>query len=286
VGSAVRALCALVALVSALATSSVANAQADMGPVLLSNEISGTEQCGPNQVFWDNSPMPTFQQEGQARLRATLLDGQPIFDVHWQLGPGERLIALWCADLLGDGRQAIAYERFSGGAHCCYAATVLLIEPGAVHLLDVDLGNGGLVEPRQIDGVGPLELPTTSDVFAYFDDLAYAASPVLPMVLAYDGTRYVEATRRFTDLLADEARQAQAELREVVARQTVVGGSRFDYEEQVGMALRLYGLHVLLGDADQALPGLKGLVAPPVAEWLDVNAQPAVETMRRVYHID
>ena len=109
---------------------------------------------------------------------------------------------------------------------------------------------------------------------------------MLPLVLAYDGTRYVEATRRFPDLLADEARQAQVELMEVVTRQTVVGGSRFDYEEQVGMALRLYGLHVLLGDADQALPGLRALVAPPVAEWLDVNAQPAVEAMARVYHLD
>jgi hypothetical protein len=210
-----------------------------------------------------------------------------VFDQSWPLGPGERMIPLWCANLLGDGRWAFAYERFSGGAHCCFAATILLLEPDAPHLLDRDLGNSGLVEPRQMDGGGPLEVPTTSDVFAYFGELAYAASPVLPMVLVFDGAQYVDATRQFPDLLQEDLKEAQAELAEVVARQTVVGGggSRFDYQEQEGVALRLYGLHVLLGDADQALPAIQSIIAPPAAAWLQDNAAAAAEAMARVYHL-
>src|SRR5262245_17686023 len=181
----------------------------------MASETSGADDCGAVHVAWDTAPLPTFQTEGRARLQATAADGQPLFELSWRLGPGEQLIPLWCADLLGDGRWALAFERFSGGAHCCFSATILLLEPGAPRLLEMDLGNSGLVEPRQLDGSGPLEVPTQSDVLAYFDGLAYAASPVLPMVLAFDGAHYVDATRQFRDLLNDELRHAQADLAEV-----------------------------------------------------------------------
>ena len=196
------------------------------------------------------------------------------------------LSALWCADLVGDGRWAFAFERFSGGAHCCFSATILLLEAEAPHLLDRDLGNSGLVEPRQMDGGGPLEVPTTSDVFAYFGDLAYAASPVLPMVLAFDGTQYVEATRQFPVCSGGvEAGADGPRRRRRAADRRGRCGSRFDYQEQEGVALRLYGLHVLVGDGDQALPAIQSMVAPPVAEWLQDNAPTAVESMARVYHL-
>ena len=70
----------------------------------------------------------------------------------------------------------------------------------------------------------------------------------------------------FPDLLQEELKQAQTDLADVVTRQTVVGGggSRFDYQEQEGVALRLYGLHVLVGDGDQSLPAIQSMVAPPV----------------------
>jgi hypothetical protein len=269
-----------------LCSATTAHAQSEAETRLMSPERSGADECGAVHVAWGTAPLPTFQTEGRAQLEATSSDGQPVFELSWRLGPGEQLIPLWCADLLGDGRWAFAFERFSGGAHCCFSATILLLEPGAPRLLDLDLGNSGLVVPRQLDGGGPLEVPTQSDVFAYFDGLAYAASPVLPMVLAFDGTHYVESTRQFPDLLHDEVRQAQTDLAEVVARQTVVGGSRLDYEEQQGVALRLYGLHVLAGDADQALPAIQSMVAPPVAQWLQESAPTAAEAMARVYHLD
>jgi hypothetical protein len=276
------ALCALLAL--AIAFVGPAHAQEDSPLQPLPIEDNGSAACGTHQVQWQNQPPPNFQVPGSATLQATAPDGQPIVELYWPLAPGEKVIPLWCGDLLGDGRQALAYEFFSGGAHCCFTATVLILEPGAPHLLDADLGNGGLIQPNQLDTTRPIELPATSDVFAYFDDLSFAASPFLPLVFAYDGAQYVEATRRFPDLIAAQVAQTEADLASAIARQ-VPAPSRFDYQEQESIALRLYALHVLLGDADQALPLIQAQVSPPVAAWLTANKQAALDALGHVYNL-
>ena len=138
--------------------------------------------------------------------------------------------------------------------------------------------------PQQLDGGGPLELPASSDVFAYFADLSFAASPFLPMIFVYDGTSYVEATSQFPDLLGVDRDQADADLAEAVARPVPANEPpQLAYQEQESVALRLYGLHVLLGDADQALPSIQGRVAAPAAAWLAANAAAARDAMASRY---
>jgi hypothetical protein len=247
---------------------------------------SGSAQCGAYQVTWNNTRSFDFHSPGSMALRATASDGSVVVDLAHQLVAGEVVIPLWCGDLLGDGSQALAFESFSGGAHCCFSATVLLLQAGARHVLDADLGNGGLIQPEQIDGAGPLELPASSDVFAYFDDLSFAASPFMPMVFAYDGTQYVEATRQFPERLHAEIDRASADLAEAVARPARAQvPPQFADQEQESVALRLYGLHVLLGDADQALPLIEGRVAPPVATWLAANAPAAADAIAQIYNL-
>jgi hypothetical protein len=276
-------LCALFALaIAALITP--AHAQEDSPVEPLPMEDNGSAACGRYQVRWQNQLPPNFQTPGSATLQATAPSGQLIVDLSWPLAPGEKVIPLWCGDLLGDGRQAVGFELFSGGAHCCFTASVVLLEPGGPHLLDAELGNGGLVQPTQLDGSGPIELPAASDVLAYFDDLSFAASPFLPLVFAYDGSQYVEATRQFPDLLSGQLAQAEADLENAIARQVPAPPtSQFAYQEQESMALRLYALHVLLGDGDQALPGILAQVSPPVAAWLTANQQAALDALGQVY---
>jgi hypothetical protein len=277
-------MCSLLVLVAT--GVGIAYAQ-DAPPVQqLPIEDTGSAMCGQHTIQWANEPSQNLQTPGSASLQAIAPDGQPIVDQSWPLAPGEKIIPLWCGDLLGDGRQILAFESFSGGAHCCFTATVLALEPGAPHLLDAELGNGGLVQPRQLDGAGPIELPATSDVYAYFDDLSFAASPFLPLVFAYDGAQYVEATRQFPDVLTEQIAQAEAELADAVARQgSAPGPARLDYHGQESIALRLYALHVLLGDADQVLPTLQARVSPPVAVWLRTNASAALDALAHVYDL-
>ena len=247
---------------------------------------SGSGQCGADQLTWHNVRSFDVGNPGSVSVRATAPDGSVVFDLYQPLQPGERLIPVWCGDLLGDGRQVFGYERFSGGAHCCYSASVVPLTPGAAHLLDVDLGNGGLLQPEQLDATGPLALVGSSDVFAYFDDLTFAASPFMPLVYAYDGDsqQYVEATRQYPDRLKAEVARARADLA-AAKQQPADPNTPAALRDQVqkSVALRLYGLHVLLGDDGRALPRIEWRVAKPVAAWLAANAPAAKAAMGNVY---
>jgi hypothetical protein len=276
----------LVAVLLAGTLAQTGAADPDSLTMLATDQDNGSAACGPDQVSWTNMRSFTANVQGSATLHATAADGASLVDLQLPLDPGAKLIPLWCGDVLGDGSQVLGYETFSGGAHCCFSVTVLRLQPGAAHLLDVDLGNGGLSQPRQLDGSGALELVGSSDVFAYFDDLSFAASPFLPLVFAYDGQRYVEATRRFPDLLSTQLDQANAELAEAVARPAPAQlPPALRYQEQESLALRIYGLHVLLGDPDTALADLQARVAPLVASWLAANADAARDAMAQVYDL-
>jgi hypothetical protein len=245
---------------------------------------AGSVQCGPDLVTWNNQVSFTAGISGSATLRATTPEGAVLLDMHTPLTPGARLTPLWCGDLLGDGSQELGLETFSGGAHCCFGVSVLALGPGARHLLDVDLGNGGLGQPRQLTDDGPLQLVGSSDVFAYFNDLSFAASPFMPLIFAYDGAQYVEATRQFPDLLSAEIDSADAALADAVARPASDNTPpQLVFQEQQSIALRLYGLHLLLGDADTALPQLESRLSPPAAAWLASNATAAAEAIASVY---
>jgi hypothetical protein len=245
---------------------------------------SGSAQCGGDQIIWSNMRSFTFGVNGSATLRVTAPDGSVILDINRPLAPGERLTPRWCGDVLNDGSRVLAYEIFSGGAHCCFSESVVQLAPGGRHLLDVELGNGGLGQPQQLGDGGPHELIASSDVFAYFDDLSFAASPFMPLIYAYDGQQYVEATRQFPDVIKADIDQANAALEEAVSRPVPPKTPpQFALQEQKSIALRLYGLHVLLGDADEALPNIQQRVAPDVATWLGANAPSATEAMAQVY---
>ncbi len=96
--------------------------------------------------------------------------------------------------MLGDGSVALGYAFFSGGAHCCSTVTVVTLGAQGRQLLQAELGNAGGLKPVQLGDDGPLQLLSASDVLAYFDDLSFVASPFLPLIFRYDGSRYVEAT--------------------------------------------------------------------------------------------
>jgi hypothetical protein len=106
------------------------------------------------------------------------------------------------------------------------------------------------------------------------------------MVYAYDGTGYVEATRQFPDRITSEIDRARSDLSDAIARPIPDDApAEFAYQEQESVALRLFGLHVLLGDADQSLAAIQSQVAQPVADWLTVNAPVARDAMAERYNL-
>jgi hypothetical protein len=255
--------------------------------VQLPGDDAGSVACGDYTVSWANLTSYDVSNPGSVTLRAKTSHGQTVFNLTRPLTPGEKVIPLWCGDLLGNGGQALGFETFTGGAHCCFSATVVSLDGGGQPILTASLGNGGLTIPTQLDGGGPLELPAASDVFAYFADLSFAASPFLPMIFAFDGAHYVEATRQFPDRIKAEIDQARADLAVAVARPVPANEpAQFVYQAQESAALRLFGLHVLLGDADQALPAIEASLAKPAADWLAANAPAARDAMATRYNLD
>jgi hypothetical protein len=281
-----RAALALLFTAATLARLPSMAAAQDAGPTVqpLPSSDSGSAQCGADQVVWNNMRTFAIGSTGVGTLRATAPDRRVVLELTRSLAPGERLMPRWCGDLLGDGTQVLAFEIFSGGAHCCFTATIVALQPGGRELLHVALGNGGLGQPQQLGDSGPLEVITSSDVFAYFDDLSFAASPFMPLIFAYNGSQYVEATRQFPDELSADIDGADAALDQALQRRPKAPAA-LQYQEQESIALRLYGLHVLLGDADAALPRIQARVAPAVAAWLAANAPAALDAMSSVYDL-
>jgi hypothetical protein len=106
----------------------------------------------------------------------------------------------------------------------------------------------------------------------------------MPLVYAYDGTEYVEATRSFPALLESDVADAESALEQAVTRPAPQNlPPALTYQEQESVALRLYGLHVLLGDADAALARITARLSPPAAAWLTANAPAARDAIAQVY---
>jgi hypothetical protein len=233
--------------------------------------VSGSIICGDYQVRWYN---PGVHEEFpvQARLVVTAHNGERIFEMGTDAWFPQTIQPLWCEDILRGGVPALAYTTYSGGAHCCWDVRVLPLEDSPRWLLSTNLGNVGELTPDQLDGAGPLELTTKSDVFAFFGDLPSFVSPYLPLVFAYDGKAYAEATVQFPDHISADLEDALADL----------SGRLF--EERAGKALRALGDYVLLGQEEKGLTDLKARVSGDVAAWLDEYSPTAVMRVKKRYN--
>jgi hypothetical protein len=238
----------------------------DFGVQQWSGEPDGSNNCGDFAVGWES---PDVDGNGP---RATLhaINGEDMVLDLKGTDEREQLTALWCGNVAGDERLELATQRYSGGAHCCFTVRVDTLDGPT--LLERDLGNYGGLEAKDLDGSHPDELVGTSDALAYFGDIPFAASPGFPLVFAYKGGRYIEATQDFPDHVRDELTGAEKDLRTAIA----------DGDEQAieGMAIGVYAHHVLLGDEDQALDALTEQVPDGVASWLREHADEASRLAR------
>ncbi len=236
-------------------------------------EPSGTAECGEFTVEWS---APAGKLPADATLVVSDADGTPVLEVTKRATPGRflQINPLWCGDLLGDGGMVIGYHLFTGGAHCCFTAEAFELGEKPRRILEADLGNAERLMPEELDGAPPLELVSLSDLFAYFDALAFAFSPFLPLVFAYDGERYAEATR------PDHVR---ADLEEALVSLDQALQGRPSFELVAGHALRAFADYVLLGEAAEGLADLRARVPERVAAWLDRHAARAEALVNRSF---
>jgi hypothetical protein len=89
------------------------------------------------------------------------------------------------SDVLGLGAPSLAVEGFTGGAHCCYDVTVLVLGPEfralpTIHLLDSELARF-----KRVSGRDALVLSLNDFTFAYWW-ASFAASSAPTVLMSYD----------------------------------------------------------------------------------------------------
>ena len=123
-------------------------------------------------------------------------------------------------DITGDGSPDVVVTDWSGGAHCCFSASVYSVEAGMA-VREIYAANTGscVVNFEDLDGDRRLELVTCEDGWES-DNCSFAEAPFAPVVFAYSpSTRaYVPATpryrTRYTREVAEYTRRAEVEIRE------------------------------------------------------------------------
>jgi hypothetical protein len=115
-------------------------------------------------------------------------------------------------DLTGDGVPELHLMGWTGGASCCYTDLLfqrtnnglrnILIFAGREYHLHNGL-NGVQPSARDLEGDGHPELIVENDAIAHVNGSTHGATSVL--VLRWNGSRFVEATRRFSSLILTRA---------------------------------------------------------------------------------
>lgn len=233
---------------------------------------SGSARCGGHLVEWS-----TPRSSGEAVLTVRDESGEVVVHVTEPVeGCCERITPFWCGEALNDRRTVLSYGYYSGGAHCCTTMYVVDLK-GPATLLRTELGNyNDALVATQLDDGASLELFGFSDVFAYFGDLSFAASPWLPVVFAYRNGVYREVTPNFEHVVRSDLAAALAEL------EAALQGPSYPADPATA-ALQAFGDYILLDEARAGLERLKSTLSawgrPDVAAWLDANA---AEAMRLV----
>lgn len=173
------------------------------------------EEKLPYRVQWGSYTLLVEKagKEGFAPERARILDegGKLLREIRDQ-----RITGIEFPEMNGGGTPELAVEAYSGGAHCCSTQYYFTQDGGLKNLLIFDGRNYGVSELKDLNGDGRVEVIADSDVLAYWHGLSFAGSPSITMVIGWDGSRYVDQTRRYPERSRKEAGQYRSEFLKVL----------------------------------------------------------------------
>ncbi len=161
------------------------------------------------------------------------------------------------------GLPELVVTGYSGGAHCCFMDYVFTADGGVKTLLVFAGGNGRISAVQDLDGDGWSELIAHNDALAYFDDLCYACSPGLTIVIGWDGRRFIDRTRRFPQFARREA--AEERKRFLTALPST---DQYAEEERRSAALGYFANMILLGEGPAARTWLLARAPESTRRWL------------------
>jgi hypothetical protein len=203
------------------------------------------------------------EQEGTKALspvRVRILDdaGHVLREVRDQF-----VLKIAFKDVTGGGFKELYLHTFSGGAHCCHTEYYFAREGGLSNLLIFEGRNSEIIEVKDLNGDRRPEIIAGSDVLAYFDDLPYAVSPEISMIIGWNGSHYVDQTRLYPEPSRRLAREYRAAFRATLTRR----GERAE-EERRAAAAGYYGNLLAVGAGTAARRWLLSHAPRATREWL------------------
>jgi hypothetical protein len=185
-------------------------------------------------------------------LTVTAPDGTVVARWQGDVTKGEKAADLSCADVDADGRPELLYSAYSGGEHCCYTFVLVRMATPAPELLHVDLLDAWSFVPTQVDASAALEFVAADLRLTGLGDLPDAATSPFPRIFAFDGEKYVDATRTYAALLRADRKKAVRALAACVGRTPAADVAVC----RKAVGLRIVALDLLLGAGASAIARL------------------------------
>ncbi len=217
------------------------------------SRIEPADPSGDWSTYWPNR----LRIERQGRVLREIAD--------WGITRVE------CADLNGDKTFELLVSSYSGAAHCCETLHVWTMDAAEPReILVYQAGDASGFELRDLGGDRRKELVLGDPSFAYYHDICFACSPILPIVACLSNKGFQDCTVRFPTYLRREMSRFQDQLKVELRMHP----RTLDYAK--GSALGVFALASLLGDEDQALETIRRTVKnDEVMTWL-ARARPDV----------
>ncbi len=172
------------------------------------------------EIFTKDNPEAPLGIEGSKALIKNT-DGSlkvEIKDIILEPDPKENIegwVPGTLLDLDKDGYEDLVLRGFSAGAHCCNTYHIYSLGKVLKKLAELPLFDcGEIIQLKDLDAQGPLEILTCNAKFAYLKGIPYAASPFPPQIFGMENSKYKNADKKYLQVFEEDIAEQKKELAE------------------------------------------------------------------------
>lgn len=120
-------------------------------------------------------------------------------------------------EITGSGLPELHIMNHGGGS-CCYEEYYFTQDGGLRNLLIFEGGHHRIHEVKDLNGDGRPEIIAYSDALTYFGELCRLCTPLVEMVIGWDGKAYRDQTKAYPRLARKQAQKYKAEFLKAVPK--------------------------------------------------------------------